>query len=29
LIDNVKRYEGQHGPIEEGEGPDGNIGIIH
>jgi hypothetical protein len=29
LIDNIKRYESQHGPIEEGEGPDGNIGIIH
>ena len=29
LIDNVKRYEGQHGPIEEAEGPDGDIGIIH
>ena len=29
LVDNVKRYEAQHGTIEEGEGPDGDIGIIH
>ncbi len=29
LIANVKRYEDQHGPIEEAEGPDGNIGIVH
>ncbi|MFA9452365.1 MAG: DUF3467 domain-containing protein [Candidatus Aminicenantaceae bacterium] len=29
LVDNVKRYESQHGPIEAAEGPEGDIGIIH
>ncbi|MGB2908460.1 MAG: DUF3467 domain-containing protein [Candidatus Aminicenantaceae bacterium] len=29
VVDNVKRYESQHGPIEAAEGPEGDIGIIH
>ncbi len=29
LLDNIKKYEQQYGPIEEAEGPDGKIGIAH